>query len=141
MKPQSRKTQKEEMTMNAVAKAEPRAVKETSAPERDYQAPRVDITESKEGYVLTADMPGVTKDGLEVLLEKNELTIVGRTTAGSPNLTPLYRETANRDFRRVFVLDPDIDAAKVGAHLDDGVLTLSLPKAERVRPRKITITG
>lgn len=110
------------------------------AARRGWVQPNVDIVETKDGYVLEAEMPGVTKDGLEVLLEGNELTIVGRRKE-SPNGTSqlVYRESVDRDFRRVFELDPTIDKARIGAKIENGMLTLDLPKAEQVKPRKITV--
>ncbi len=109
--------------------------------ERGFVSPRVNITETKDGYLLEAEMPGVNKDGLEILLEGNELTLVGRRPAEPVGLQLLYRESQNRDFRRTFALDPNIDVGKIEARMDSGVLKLHLPKAEEVKPRKITVTG
>ena len=132
--------------MNAVQQQEQkqtenRPVRETAAqPQRGYLHPPVNVVETKEGYVLEAEMPGVGKDGLEVLLEDNELTIVGhRRPARIEGAQPLYRESVDRDFRRAFVLDPTIDTAKISARMERGVLTLTLPKAEKVKPRKISV--
>jgi HSP20 family protein len=132
--------------MNAVEQQEQkqtenRPVRENHAqPQRGYLHPPVNVVETKEGYVLEAEMPGVGKDGLEVLLEDNELTIVGhRRPAGVEGAQPLYRESVDRDFRRAFVLDPTIDTAKISARMERGVLTLTLPKAEKVKPRKISV--
>jgi len=127
--------------MNTLTKTEPRPVAQRAPESRNYQAPVVDIFETNDNYVLKADMPGVNKDGLEILLEGNELTLVGRPTAATPEGELLYRESVAREFRRVFALDPEIDTAKISAQLDQGVLTLLLPKAEKVKPRKITVTG
>ena len=107
--------------------------------QREYVAPHVNIFETKDGYVLEADMPGVNKDGLEVTLEDNELTLVGRRGNDAAQGVPLFRERQPADFRRVFELDPAIDTAKVSARIEQGVLTLTLPKSERVKPRKITV--
>jgi HSP20 family protein len=108
--------------------------------ERGFVTPQVNITESKDEYVLEAEMPGVTKDGLEVLLEGNELSIVGRRRSFEPpNAQLVYRESTPRDYRRTFVLDPAIDTSKIRAHMEQGVLMLHLPKAEKVKPRKIAI--
>ena len=101
---------------------------------------QVNIIETKEGYVLEAEMPGVNKSGLEVLLEGNELTIVGRRSVGVPHAELLHRESSPRDFRRVFALDPAIDPAKINAKMENGILTLELPKAESVKPRKIAVS-
>jgi len=109
-------------------------------PERSYLAPDVDIYETEHGYTLEADMPGVTKGDLDVTLENNTLTIVGHRTEQVPNVTVLYRESRPASFRRMFELDPAIDPAKIRAQMNQGVLTLELPKAERVLPKKIAVT-
>lgn len=115
---------------------------ETMTAERDYVAPEVNIFETTESYLLEADMPGVSKEGLEILLEGNSLTIVGRRM---PKLEPrkaelIHRECLEADFRRVFELDPAIDSKKISARMEQGVLTITLPKAEKVKPRKIVVT-
>jgi HSP20 family protein len=109
--------------------------------QRSYMSPRVNITETKDGYLLEAEMPGVSKEGLELLLEGNELTLVGRRQAELTGLDLLYRESVSRDYRRTFALDPTIDSSKIDARMENGVLKLHLPKAEQVKPRKITVTG
>jgi len=101
--------------------------------------PQVNIIETKEAYLLEAEMPGVSKEGLEVQLEGNELTILGHRSHGLAGAELLYRESHDRDFRRTFELDPTIDTPKIAARMENGVLHLTLPKAERVKPRKITI--
>ena len=105
----------------------------------NYLTPLANILESKDGYVLEAEMPGVNKDGLEITVENGELTIVGRRAAVEARGRELYRESRATDFRRSFELDPSIDTTKISAKIDQGVLTLSLPKAEAVKPRKITV--
>lgn len=116
-----------------------RAAREQRQERRGWIQPQVNIVESRDGYVLEAEMPGVNKDGLEVLLEGNELTIVGRRAVPSLNAQLLYRESADRDYRRTFELDPAIDTGKIVARMDQGILYLELPKSERVKPRKITV--
>lgn len=106
---------------------------------RGWLQPQVNILENKDGYTLEAEMPGVSKEGLEVLLEGNELTIIGRRRAPSTELQPVYRESYDRDYRRSFELDPAIDTKKITARIENGVLTLELPKAEEIKPRKITV--
>jgi HSP20 family protein len=131
--------------MNAVTQqqqTENRPVRENTngAPaQRGYLQPPVNVVETKDGYILEAEMPGVGKDGLEILLEDNELTIVGHRRFGVEGAQPVYRESVDRDFRRTFELDPTIDTAKINAKMNHGVLTLTLPKAERVKPRKISV--
>jgi HSP20 family protein len=128
--------------MNTMTKTDKRQAPETqqqSSP-KTYVSPRVNITETKEGYLLEAEMPGVNKDGLEISLEGNELTFTGRRHDEVQNLELVYRESTKRDYRRVFVLDPTIDSAKIEAKMENGVLRLHLPKAEKVKPRRITVT-
>jgi HSP20 family protein len=85
-------------------------------------------------------MPGVSKDGLEITVENGDLQIVGRRTGVSENGKEVYRESRGLDYRRVFELDPSIDAAHITAKMEQGVLRLHLPKAESVKPRKITVS-
>jgi HSP20 family protein len=105
----------------------------------EYVAPEVNICETSEGYVLEAEMPGVNKDGLEITLEGSEITIVGRRTHEAMPGEALLRERQRADFRRVFELDPAIDTTKVNAKMNQGVLTLMLPKSEQVKPRRIAV--
>ena len=104
-----------------------------------YVSPDVNIFETKDGYVLEAEMPGVGKEGLEVTLEGNEMTIVGHRNNDGALGTPLFRERSFADFRRVFELDPAIDTSKIAAKMDQGVVSLALPKSEKVKPRKIVV--
>ncbi|HLX70323.1 MAG TPA: Hsp20/alpha crystallin family protein [Verrucomicrobiae bacterium] len=105
----------------------------------EYVAPNVDIFETTDGYVLQAEMPGVGKDGVEITLEENEITITGRRTPETVDGEALFRERHNADYRRVFELDPAIDTAKIAAKVEQGLLTVTLPKSERVKPRKISV--
>jgi len=105
----------------------------------EYIAPNVNVFETPEGYVLQAEMPGVGKDGLEITLEGPEITITGRRRPDAVSGEALFRERNTADYRRVFELDPAIDAAKVSAKIEQGVLTVTLPKSERVKPRKIQV--
>ena len=106
----------------------------------EYVAPEVNIFETAEGYVLEAEMPGVNKEGLEITLEGNEITIVGRRASEKVSGDVIYRERRTAGFRRVFELDPAIDTSRASAKIDQGVLTLTLPKSEKVKPRKITVS-
>jgi HSP20 family protein len=105
----------------------------------EYVAPNVNIFETPEGYVLQAEMPGVSKDGLEITVEGTEITITGRRSSESVAGEPLFRESNPADYRRAFELDPAIDTSKVSAKIEQGVLTVTLPKSERVKPRKIKV--
>jgi HSP20 family protein len=111
-----------------------------SRPEPEYVSPEVNIYETKTGYVLEAEMPGVSKDGLEITLEGSQITIVGHRQSEVVVGEPLFRERTLVDYRRLFELDPAIDTAKIAAKMSQGVLTLTLPKSEKVQPRKIAVT-
>jgi HSP20 family protein len=114
---------------------------ESARPEQKlYVTPRVNIHEHKDAYVLHAEMPGVGKDGLEVQLEDNELTILGHRKVSESHGNYLHQEASSRDFRRIFALDPSIDTSRIVARIDQGLLTLELPKAEKVKPRKIQVS-
>ena len=125
--------------MNQLLKREePR--ESNGATRMQFLTPLANIIETKDGYILEAEMPGVKKEGLEVTVENGQLTIVGRRTAYSGPGQAIYRESRDHDYRRVFEIDSSIDTAKVSARMDQGLLTLHLPKAEAVKPRKITVS-
>jgi HSP20 family protein len=105
----------------------------------EFVTPEVNIFETPEGYLIEAEMPGVNKDGLEITIEGNEITILGRRTEELTTAEALLRERNGADFRRVFELDPAIDTSKISAKMNQGVLTLSLPKSEELKPRKILV--
>lgn len=115
------------------------AVNQTAAKPQEYVAPEVNIFENKDGYVLEAEMPGVNKDGLELMLENDELTIIGRRKTETLAGDVLFCECSKADYRRVFTLDPAIDTSRIAAKMDQGILTVTLPKSEKVKPRKITV--
>jgi HSP20 family protein len=104
-----------------------------------YVTPVVNIRETKDGYVLETEMPGVCKDGLEITLENGELTVIGRRNIETVSAEALICERSNAYFRRVFELDPAIDTGQINAKVNQGLLTLTLPKSEQVKPRKITV--
>ncbi|HEY6205111.1 MAG TPA: Hsp20/alpha crystallin family protein [Chthoniobacterales bacterium] len=115
--------------------------RETEARQTEqFIAPMASVIEENDGYTLWVEMPGVNKEGLELSIENNELTIVGRRSLPAIDGTLIHRESRSENFRRVFELDPSIDANKIGAKMDQGILALSLPKAEHVKPRKITVS-
>ena len=104
-----------------------------------FIAPAATVLENADGYTLEVEMPGVSKENLEMWIENNELTILGRRSMPSVEGTLIHRESRQENFRRAFELDPSIDAEKISAKIEQGVVTLTLPKAEQVKPRKITV--
>ena len=105
-----------------------------------FITPSASVVETGDGYTLEVEMPGVNKDGLEISVENNELTIVGRRSRPGVEGKLIRRESRSENYRRAFELDPSIDADKITAKIDQGVVTLTLPKAEHVKPRKITVS-
>jgi HSP20 family protein len=118
-----------------------RETRETDrAQAEQFITPSASVTEIGDGYRLEIEMPGVKKNGLEISFENNELTIIGRRSLPAVEGTLIHRESRSENFRRMFELDPSIDANKIGAKIEQGLVTLTLPKAEHVKPRKITVS-
>ena len=105
-----------------------------------FITPPAGVTEIGDGYMLEIEMPGVKKDGLEISVENNELTIIGRRSLSAAERTLIHRESRPENLRHLFEIDPSIDADKISAKIDQGLVTLTLPKAEHVKPRKITVS-
>ena len=105
-----------------------------------FLAPPASVIEAGEGYTLEVEMPGVNKDGLDISVENNELTIIGRRSLPVVEVTLIHHESRPENFRRTFELDPSIDANKINAKIDQGLVTLTLSKAEHVKPRKIAVS-
>lgn len=104
-----------------------------------YYSPTVDIFETRDAITLVADLPGVDKDGLDINVEDKQLTITGLVSEVEDRLQPVYTEYGIGGYTRSFRLGDAIDQSKINAALKDGVLTLVLPKAEALKPRKIKI--
>jgi len=115
----------------------PSSREDTRSQER-YITPPVDIYETPNGLVVTADLPGVAKEGLDVRVENHLLTIRGKAAHAAPG-DPVYREYGLVNFFRQFELNEKVDQSKISAELKHGVLTLNLPKAEEAKPRKIEV--
>ena len=105
-----------------------------------FITPPASVNENADGYTLELEMPGVSKDGLEISVENNELSIIGRRSMPTIEGTPIHRESRSHNYRRVFEIDPSIDSGKIVARMNQGIVTLTLPKAEQVKPRKITVS-
>lgn len=101
--------------------------------------PRIDIAETENELVLCADMPGVDSENLDVRFENGELSIYGKVSPRHENVTFLYGEYGIGDFYRTFTIGEAIDSEKTSAELKNGVLTLHLPKSERLKPRRIEV--
>lgn len=103
--------------------------------------PVYEIKETDEAWGLTVHLPGVAKDGLELTAEEGLVTIRGRRAWRQPEgWTSLYRESVDAPFELNLEHDNTVNADGIHAELKDGVLRVSLPKAEAVKPRKITVS-
>ncbi len=102
--------------------------------------PPVDIFDTGEGVKLMLEMPGVGRDDVEIDLERRVLTIRGRGRVTSPEgFRRVYAEYGEGDYERVFTLSEDIDEAAIRAEMSNGVLTLTLPRAEAAKPKRIEV--
>jgi HSP20 family molecular chaperone IbpA len=111
-----------------------------SAPGAPCQTPPIDIHEAPEGLILEADLPGVARDDLSVVLEDNVLELRAEVRPPWPEgARPLLEESRVAAFRRSFILSDEVERAKITAELANGVLRLTLPRAERARTRRIEV--
>lgn len=102
--------------------------------------PPVDIWEDKDGITLCADMPGVTKDRLNLRVDGNNLIIEGQVRLElGENAEALYADVRSSLYRRSFSLSGELETGKIEANLKDGVLTVHIPKRAELRPRKIEV--
>ena len=105
-----------------------------------YYSPTVDIYETDDSITLLADLPGVGKEHLDINVEDKQLIITGLVEEPEERLQSIYAEYGIGGYTRSFKLGDTIDQAGINASLKDGVLTLVLPKAERLKPRKVEIS-
>ena len=122
--------------MSEIVKTQPQPV--ARAQREEYILPAVNIHQDAEGYMLEVEMPGVPKSGVEVTFEDGKLALVGRRERGTEE-SCTYRESSEADYRRVFDLDPTIDASRIEATIEQGLLTVRLPRAEAAKLRRITV--
>ena len=114
-----------------------------AAPAAETQTvqPAYEVKETADAFGLTVHLPGVSKEGLELTAEAGTFTVRGTRAWKQPEgWTALYRESADVPFELVLTHDNTIDAEKIHAELKEGVLRVSLPKTEAVKPRKITVS-
>jgi len=102
--------------------------------------PLYEVKETDEAWGLQVYLPGVAKDGLELTAEEGLLTIRGRRDWKAPaGWTAVYRESVDAPFELVLSHDNTVEVEEIHAELMDGVLRVSVPKAEAVKPRKIAV--
>ncbi|MCU7798309.1 MAG: Hsp20/alpha crystallin family protein [Candidatus Thiodiazotropha sp. (ex Myrtea spinifera)] len=102
--------------------------------------PAADIFEDKTGITLKADMPGVSREQLDIQVDQDTLSIEGSTDIVIPTgMQPGYADVSATSYQRSFTLSSELDTDKIDASLRDGVLTLHIPKREQYQPRKIEV--
>jgi HSP20 family molecular chaperone IbpA len=121
----------------ALVRSEPQALAQSD--QRPAVAPACDVYENNDEVLVVADVPGVTAEALNVNLDKGELTIAARRDISTKDETFLGVEYRDCEFRRRFAVPSGIDAGKISAELEDGVLWLHLPKSEALKPRQIAV--
>ena len=107
----------------------------TVSNDRAWATPPVDVFENDDGFVVKADLPGVTKDNVDIRFEQGSLRIEARR-----QLDDAPDAQWNYDFRRAFKLN-GVDEQGISAEMSAGVLTLTLPKAESLKPRQIPVAA
>lgn len=111
-------------------------------PDRAALLPPVDVYEDAHGITLYADLPGVTKDGLNLQIEADSLSIDAEISLELPAGTQAsHAEVKLPRYRRVFTLSRELDTDGISAELRQGVLTLRIPKAAHAQPRRIEVEG
>jgi HSP20 family protein len=119
------------------------SVSKTDAPDKSRQTalrPPVDVIEDASGITLLADLPGVSKDKLNLQLATDSLMIEGEVDLAMPEgMESRHAEVHMPRYRRTFTLSRELDAEKATAELRNGVLKLRIPKAEHAQPRKIEV--
>lgn len=114
---------------------------EKQFPARNWQRPLYDVSENKDAFNVRVSLPGVNREGVDISLEDDTLTVVGTRALDVPEgWRPLRREITAGDYRLSLRLNVPVNEAKIKASVEDGVLDLSLPKADEVKPRKIKIS-
>jgi HSP20 family protein len=129
----------QEVKTTPVAKNEGGRADVESTRGESYVTPAVDIYETEGELVLLADVPGVAKDSVEIKLEDGVLEITAHRAA--PKEKPVFEEFRPASYYRAFNLSDEIDAEGIKAGLSSGVLTVTLPKTPKAKPRKIEITA
>jgi HSP20 family molecular chaperone IbpA len=119
----------------------PSSVAQRTDREAEYPlVPPADVLEDSNGITLRLDMPGVSKDRLNIQADKNTLVIEGEAQIAMPEgMEALYAEIQSTRYRRSFTLSGELDADKTIANVSNGVLTVSIPKRAELRPRKIEV--
>jgi HSP20 family protein len=129
----------EKQELQVQQKREVDKAQESTIPTRAYM-PTADIYETEDALTVVLEMPGVSKDNVDVSVENGVLTVEGRIDFQRyEGLQPVYGEYNVGPYRRSFRISSQVDQNKITAEMRDGVITLALPKAEEAKPRRIAV--
>jgi HSP20 family molecular chaperone IbpA len=122
-----------------ITKRESDEVARSENTHQNTYVPRFDIWENDDELLLYGDMPGVEPENLDIRFENDQLTLHGKVAPRQKGINFVYGEYGVGDFHRSFTIGESIDSAKISAEMHNGVLTLHLPKTEKVKPRRIEV--
>jgi HSP20 family molecular chaperone IbpA len=127
--------------MNALTQTSDKLpAQEAAARDEPALIPPVDVIEDPTGITLYADLPGVPKDKLQLRVEGDQLSLEAELALPLPQgMEAQYAEVRLSRYRRAFTLSKELDADKVSAELNQGILRVRIPKAEHAQPRKIAV--
>lgn len=112
----------------------------TDAPTQPHVVPPVDVFEDETSITLLADLPGVAREQLSIRVDGDHLVVEAQARPQGPeNLELVYGEAQCPAYRRQFTLSRELDTARIEAQLREGVLRLTIPKAEEAKPRRIQV--
>lgn len=122
-----------------------------ATPEQRMRKPAVDVREENDSYIVEAELPGMSDEDIDITIDDGKLKIESRKTESeestdepkeqnSSEATYLLKERRHMSFSRSFGLPRDVDQEKISANFKNGLLTLTLPKAEEAKPRQIKIS-
>jgi len=107
--------------------------------DRKFIIPPVDIYETKDKFILNLDMPGTTKEGIDISTDGDILTVTGKAFEIDKEWKPVVTEFEMHDYKRELTIGNKVNADSINAKFDNGILTVELEKSERIKPRKIEV--
>ena len=130
------------MNENRELKTQEKRELDPSTRRETYLRPAVDIFEDAQGITLRADLPGVSRDRLDIQVDHNTLAIEGQVSIAMPEgMEAYYADVRATRYARSFTLSNELDADNIKAEMKDGVLTLNVPKRAEHQPRRIEVSA
>lgn len=130
-----------ETNVKVNANQEPQSTCNSEMNEEKYvRVPRADIYQNGDDIIIELDMPGVSAQNVDIQIENNVLTISGTVKKVPETWSLIHCESAPCDYKRAFELNNEVDTENIKANMNAGVLKLTLPKAQTVKPKKIEVT-